>query len=63
MQSRKLTELLLCHHFFSVKLLPNQEELENGEDDDFDTGTTEFIVQVEKRRSIKVTSPTASEDW
>jgi hypothetical protein len=46
-----------------VKLLPNQEELENGEDDDFDTGTAEFIVQVEKRRSIKVTSPTASEDW
>ncbi|EAY83227.1 hypothetical protein OsI_38436 [Oryza sativa Indica Group] len=37
-----------------MKLLPNQEELENGEDDDFDTGTAEFIVQVEKRRSIKV---------
>uniref|UniRef100_A0A0D3HUT8 Ureide permease 2-like n=1 Tax=Oryza barthii TaxID=65489 RepID=A0A0D3HUT8_9ORYZ len=37
-----------------VKLLPNQEELENGEEDDFDTGTAEFIVQVEKRRSIKV---------
>uniref|UniRef100_A0A0E0BT31 Ureide permease 2-like n=1 Tax=Oryza glumipatula TaxID=40148 RepID=A0A0E0BT31_9ORYZ len=37
-----------------MKLLTNQEELENGEDDDFDTGTAEFIVQVEKRRSIKV---------
>uniref|UniRef100_A0A0E0JAR2 Uncharacterized protein n=1 Tax=Oryza nivara TaxID=4536 RepID=A0A0E0JAR2_ORYNI len=37
-----------------VKLLPNQEAMEDGEDGDFDTGTAEFIVQVEKRRSIKV---------
>uniref|UniRef100_A0A0E0MMR2 Ureide permease 2-like n=1 Tax=Oryza punctata TaxID=4537 RepID=A0A0E0MMR2_ORYPU len=37
-----------------VKLLPDQETLEDGEDDDFDTGTAEFIIQVEKRRSIKV---------
>ncbi|KAF0920151.1 hypothetical protein E2562_033453 [Oryza meyeriana var. granulata] len=37
-----------------VKLLPDQEAVEDGEDDDFDTGTAEFIIQIEKRRSIKV---------
>ncbi|KAL5225965.1 hypothetical protein ABZP36_012604 [Zizania latifolia] len=37
-----------------VKLLPDQEALDDGGDDDFGTGTAEFIMQVEKRRSIKV---------
>uniref|UniRef100_A0A0D9XZL9 Uncharacterized protein n=1 Tax=Leersia perrieri TaxID=77586 RepID=A0A0D9XZL9_9ORYZ len=38
----------------TMKLLPDQEALEDVEHDDFDTGTADFIIQVEKRRSIKV---------
>lgn len=47
---------------FFRKLLPDQEEFKDGGDEDFDTGTEEFIIQIKKRRSIKAKPPTLSED-
>lgn len=47
---------------FFRKLLPDQEEFKDGGDDDFGTGTEEFIIQIKKRRSIKAKPPTLSED-
>ncbi|XP_040385798.1 probable ureide permease A3 [Oryza brachyantha] len=45
---------LSCDVSDKVMLLPDQEALNDCDGEDCDTGTAEFIIQVEKRRSIKV---------
>uniref|UniRef100_J3NDM1 Ureide permease 2-like n=1 Tax=Oryza brachyantha TaxID=4533 RepID=J3NDM1_ORYBR len=45
---------LSCDVSDKVMLLPDQEALNDCDGEDCDTGTAEFIIQVEKRRSIKI---------